>query len=315
MFQDNNLVLGHFLEDVARRMEGFSKSGDVLNFRCPICGDSKTNKSKRRAYIYQRDGKWFFHCHNSCGCSLGSTWLKRNYPGDYDKYIQDVIQGSSFKFGEEIKASPIKRTPPRKELFKSIDSPCELSEIAVKYCEFRRIFPEVYKKFLIADSGLYKDRLIIPFYHQDGSYHFFQARALKGQSVKYLSKMGPKEMYGIDFLDKTRDYIVVEGPIDATFLDNSIALVGANVTNLKGFTGQPHFWLDFDETGLAKSKELLEMGASVFNWKKYIRETGLDLKGKMDINQLYVHLKLTGKIEFSHFNRYFTSDYFDSLDF
>lgn len=313
MFQDSNLILGQYLEDVARKQEGYSSSNGVLNFRCPICKDSKKSRSKRRAYLYQRDGKWFFHCHNICGAMLGSYWLKTHFPDSYTQYISSVIQGAP-----EMTQVPFTRKtpePPKSNYFVPINEGTgELFELAKGYCEKRKLLKSVWSKFLVADRGIYKDRLIIPFYRKGGSYEFFQGRALKGQEPKYLSKSGAKEFYNMDFLDKTVDYVVLEGPLDASFVRNSIALVGANLTQstLKIFTGPCHFWLDNDETGKLKSKKLLEMGYSVFNWKKFTKATGFDGK---DVNDLYVKLGKSGSLSYREMAEYFTSSLYDSLEF
>lgn len=313
MFQDSNLILGQYLEDVARNQEGYSNSNGVLNFRCPICKDSKRSKSKRRAYLYQRDGKWFFHCHNICGAMSGSYWLKTHFPDHYTQYISAVIQGDP-----ELTQVPFKKKPPeppKNNYFIPINEGSgEIFELAKVYCEKRKLLKSVWSKFLVADKGIYRDRLIIPFYRKNGSYDFFQGRSLKGQEPKYLSKAGGKEFYNIDFLDKGVDYVILEGPLDASLVDNSIALVGANLTQvtLKQFTGPCHFWLDNDETGLLKSKELLEMGYSVFNWKKFIKATGF--KGK-DVNDLYIQMGYSGTLKYGEFSGYFTNSLYDALEF
>ena len=55
---------------VSSRLEKFKRKGSNLyNFRCPICGDSENNQNKARGYIYQKEGKMMFHCHN-CNASL-----------------------------------------------------------------------------------------------------------------------------------------------------------------------------------------------------------------------------------------------------
>lgn len=314
MFQDSQLILGTHLEDVARRMEGYSKSGGVLNFRCPICGDSKKNLSKKRAYIYTRENKWFFHCHNTCGCYSGSRWLKENFPEDYRRYVEDVIRGD-FKIGDAPPPPPPSPRRTQVDSFSPINSDSDLAKEALSYCKKRRIFPEVYNKFMVAENGIYRNRLIIPFYKKDGSYPFFQGRLLRGEGVKYLSKLGKKMMYGEDWLDRGLPHIVVEGPIDATFISNSVGLVGVGVDSFDR-NRNTHFWLDYDETGLDKAKELLKVGASVFNWKKFLASNRISVDGgKMDINDLVIKMDLRNKIIYDDFKEYFTSDFYDQFNF
>ena len=42
------------------------KTNNLFNFRCPFCGDSQKNKLKARGYIYAKESKYSFKCHN-CG--------------------------------------------------------------------------------------------------------------------------------------------------------------------------------------------------------------------------------------------------------
>ena len=51
--------------------------GKSYNFRCPICGDSKKNKSKTRGYLYAVKANTNFKCHN-CGASMSLTTFERS---------------------------------------------------------------------------------------------------------------------------------------------------------------------------------------------------------------------------------------------
>ena len=54
---------------VSSSLERFKwKSKNVANCRCPICGDSTTNKTKARGYFFESNNNYFFKCHN-CGAS------------------------------------------------------------------------------------------------------------------------------------------------------------------------------------------------------------------------------------------------------
>ena len=52
---------------ISSRLRNFKrKSNNLYNSSCPICGDSQKVKSKARGYIYDKNGKGIYHCHN-CG--------------------------------------------------------------------------------------------------------------------------------------------------------------------------------------------------------------------------------------------------------
>ena len=57
----------NYISKLQPRLQQFKKKRDYLfNFRCPVCGDSKKNKTKARAYLYRVKTDMFFKCHN-CG--------------------------------------------------------------------------------------------------------------------------------------------------------------------------------------------------------------------------------------------------------
>lgn len=69
------------------RLQKFKRKSPVLyNFRCPLCGDSSKNRNKARAYFFQRDGAFWFHCHN---CLSGNTTILTKEYGIVE--IKDVL--------------------------------------------------------------------------------------------------------------------------------------------------------------------------------------------------------------------------------
>ena len=73
------------------RLRNFKRKGnDQWNFSCPYCGDSKKEKSKARGYIFQKNGKLRFFCHN---CSIPNIdipkLIKHLDPSMYDEYVKE----------------------------------------------------------------------------------------------------------------------------------------------------------------------------------------------------------------------------------
>ena len=46
------------------------KKNNLINFSCPICGDSEKDKLKARGYIYEKQNKYQYKCHN---CNVGMS--------------------------------------------------------------------------------------------------------------------------------------------------------------------------------------------------------------------------------------------------
>ena len=114
--------------------------------------------------------------------------------------------------------------------------------------------------YFVATEGKYKDRLIIPFRNEDSEIFYFQARALKNQTPKYLNPIGGIKPSDILYpFDESQSYVVVcEGPLDAISLQlegvNATCTMGCVVSDtqasiLRDFGGKIILGYDNDEAG------------------------------------------------------------------
>jgi transcription elongation factor Elf1 len=239
---------------ISSRLDKFAKKKEGLyNFRCPYCGDSQRTKSKTRGYIYQLKNDHNFKCHN-CGTSRTFT----NFLKDMDTVLYDQYVMERYKEGTTGKRSQTK-TPEfnfEKPIFskKAFDLPtiAELNKehSARKYLEDRKIpnnylrelyFCEKFKEWTNTQKHTFDEvekdepRIIIPLINK-GEIFGFQGRSLnKNSKVKYitiiLNDTHPK-IYNLDKPDYDKTVYVVEGPFDSMFLDNSIAMVGADINKM-----------------------------------------------------------------------------------
>jgi len=90
-----------YIQLVSASLENFKNKGNgVYNMRCPFCGDSQTNKSKARGYIFQKENKPIFKCHN---CGQGATlnnFIKHVNPSLAKEYALE-------RFGTKERRKPI----------------------------------------------------------------------------------------------------------------------------------------------------------------------------------------------------------------
>lgn len=243
---------------VSARLEKFKRKGSNLyNFRCPICGDSENNQNKARGYIYQKDGKMMFHCHN-CGATMGiPNFIKMLDINLYNEYQLEKLadrktpeQDDYEKFVEKMRKPVYMSSGPLKGLKKvsqlSPDHP-------IKKFVVERKIPNVYHAKLFAcpnfmhftnnlvpnkfpATALARDetRLLIPFLDSNKSVHAYQGRTLGASGLKYitivLNQSVPK-LYGLDTCDRNRTIPVLEGPIDSMFVPNSIATAGGDLVS------------------------------------------------------------------------------------
>lgn len=83
------------------------------------------------------------------------------------------------------------------------------------------------------DSQLKMDepRLVFPFIDERGRVFGVTGRSFKKNSLRYITIMFDDEhakIYGLNRVNKNKKVYVVEGPIDSFFLNNAIALAGAD---------------------------------------------------------------------------------------
>lgn len=82
---------------------------DVVNIRCPLCGDSVRDSSKKRGYFGFHDGTWKYQCYHaygdiSCGMYSMEDFIRgvRQLHSDFDS-IQWGDQIDMFKYEHILK--------------------------------------------------------------------------------------------------------------------------------------------------------------------------------------------------------------------
>ena len=227
---------------VSPRLEKFKKVRDSLfNFRCPYCGDSLKFRNKARGYFYKKKNDFLYKCHN---CGKGTTFGKVLELIDLDTYKQYVME--RYKDSSPTLHEPeFKFEAPK---FKKKDSKLEtLTPInklngdhpARQFVESRQLPEEFYSDLYLCpkffkwskiQSQQEHPRLVIPFRDETGEVFAAQGRAFGKEVPKYLTiKFDDKpKIFGLDRVDFTRRFYVVEGPIDSMFVDNCLAVAGAD---------------------------------------------------------------------------------------
>jgi hypothetical protein len=249
-----------YIGRLSTRLDQFKKvRRDVWNARCPICGDSKKKKYKKRFYIFLNKGKYFTKCHNCSDANYEfSFFLKIYHPDLYKEYLIDKLpQKTSLK---KNRFKHIKDIIPKKIRCKGFDygSLKRFDKLDIKH--FARIYAE--KRKIPLDSIYYADqfstfinrldiehyklsyinshepRMIIPFYREDGLSTVFQARSFsKTEGLRYITiKEDEQEskIFGLDRIDKSKPVYCVEGPIDSLMIPNCIAMSGIATQLPKG---------------------------------------------------------------------------------
>lgn len=249
-----------FLYRIQNDLKMFKKvNTDLYNFRCPFCGDSKTNDYKARGYLYTFDGAdgLLFKCHN-CGCNHSFRDLLKVVN---DTVYRDYTFGK-FKEKQKLKGKEVEE--PNLNIFKAkrkviptyeddilsrairIDKLCP-SHACIAYCRARKIPDSMYPFLYYTDDfrgfvnafkpdkfkqDFKEERLIIPYFDKHGRCYALQGRALdKDNPIRYFTikvDENSNRIYGMDRVDFSKPILVTEGPIDSMFLPNCLAVSGAS---------------------------------------------------------------------------------------
>jgi hypothetical protein len=295
-----------YINLLSSNLRNFKRKKDYLyNFSCPYCGDSSKNKNKARGYFYRQKNDMFFKCHN---CSIGKTlanFLKDNNKLLYDQYLME-----RYKSGLTGKNTPVPNPKFEFEkpkfthtIFSNLPTILDLDENhhAKKYLKSRRI-PEKFlsklyyaEKFFewsssfesnYANSEKDEDRIVIPFFSENKEIYGYQGRSLNPKSnLRYITKTlnsNYPKVYGLDTINKTKTVYITEGPFDSMFLDNAIAMGGADV-NVSNILDKSKIVMIFDNE--PRNTEIINrMEKTIFN-NYSIVIWPIDLKYK-DINDI-----------------------------
>jgi hypothetical protein len=246
-----------YVQLLSPRFERIQRKHDYLfACRCPLCGDSKKNKSKMRGYIYRKGNDLFYKCHNcSAGMSVGNL-VKQLDAGLYKEYIMERYRAG--EMGNANYQKPTFQIPPPR--FGTIESGtyenaerCDKlpeAHFCIQYLERRKLPQEYYKLLYYTDNyeqfvtevypnhgkELTKDkRLVIPFYDKYNALIAVSGRALEKSDYKLryvtvrTNESEDKLIFGMDRIDLNQTIHIVEGPLDSLFLNNCLAAGDANL--------------------------------------------------------------------------------------
>lgn len=275
------------------------KTSDLWNFSCYSCGDSKTDKRKARGYVYRVQNKLLYRCHN---CGIGTTLgvvLKSLDEGLYKEFLTEKFKDEKSFTSEAPKQ--IKTIRPDVDYTDQLNLcvRASMSEISLEFLRKRQIpqkyidklyFTEYFEKFVntispgkFPDINIKKPRIVIPFLCTEGKLHALQARSLvkddKQRYITIITNENKPKIFGLNKVNTEKEVVIVEGPFDSMFLDNSLAMAGADVNMKEINISQPVYCYDNEP----RSKEILNRisnkinnGDKVVIWPDSIKEKDIN---------------------------------------
>ena len=316
-----NHIDSKFINLISPKLQKFKRvKSDLYNFRCPICGDSKKNKSKMRGYLYAMKADVNFKCHN-CGASMTfSSFIKHLDPVIHKQYVFE-----RFKQGTTGRATVVEEpkfhfeTPKFKtkiKLPKASENPSADGYLTARKLDSTQFYyAEQFKKFVntlkptFEDTKYDEERIIIPLYYEKNLIGL-QGRSLGPSKVKYITVMlnddAPK-IYGLDNIRKDAPVYITEGPFDSTFIRNSIAMCGADANVDRWGISSPVWIYDNEPRNIEIVRRIgntIDSGDSIVIWPNNIDDkdindmvmSGLDVQSVIESN---TYSGLEAKLKFN----------------
>ena len=296
-----------YIGTLSVRLDKFVRKGDfTYNFRCPICGDSQTNRNKARGYIFAQKGGLFYKCHNcAVSISLGSL-IKAVDPNLYKEYcLERYKEGETGRKAHKDHGFVFKpvvfgsnKTDNLKGVLTSLSKLSDTHE-AVVYARSRKIPEDKLKTLYYVDnvqklkvfSPEYEDkivteepRIVLPFYDKDDELVGLTARGIRGEKLRYIVmkiKDDSPMIFNMNDIDITQTIFVTEGPIDSLFLPNAVAVGNANLKYVLNHLPKDKLVLIYDNE--PRNKEIvreicdaIDVDANVVIWPKSFKEKDIN---------------------------------------
>lgn len=297
-----------YLSLISNRLPLFKRKDDHLyNCRCIICGDSSKNKRKSRGYFFQYKTELRYKCHN-CDSSMSFGNFLKDLDGQlYSQYsLEKYTEGAPIKVSntvpELVFTEPQFKTQEERLLDKLLDRLDTLPEDneAVAFAIKRNIPKEKFKQLYYIQNvkdiaqlnSSYKEsirteepRLVLPFYDGNGQLSGVTCRALRGETLRYITvkvKDNTPLIFGLNEINTKKTIYVVEGPIDSLFIDNCIAVSGTSFGKIDSLDINPeNMVLIFDNQ--PRNKEVckiieknIDQGYNVVIWPQIIEEKDIN---------------------------------------
>ena len=322
-----DIIDSKYIGLVSSRLEKFKRvKPNLYNFRCPICGDSQKHKNKARGYFYQVKVNTNFKCHN-CGASLSfNNFLKQIDPTLHKQYTLEKFK-EGFAGGNNFVVEEPKFNFKKPVFKKTLDLP-KASEVKIarEYLENRKLdatkfyFAAKFKEWTNTQKqtfdtiGRDESRIIIPMYDEDKTLIGFQGRSLGPNSVKYITVMikddAPK-IYGLDKIDNEKPIYIIEGPFDATLVQNGVAMCGSDL-DIRSFGWSNYIYVYDNEPRnreiVNRIAKTIDRGDKVVIWPTSVEEKDINdmvIGGQniMSVLESNTYSGLQAKVKFNNWKK------------
>lgn len=229
---------------VFKTLEKYLNAGDVsskdsASFFCPFCNHRKKKLNIQLNHNSENFGNWHCWVCNAGGLYVHTLLKKIGVNNEIVKSVKKYIEVELLKtcYGNENE-SQLKNTLILPKEFISLSQKNNTPDFknAIYYLKKRKIgiFDIVRYNIGYCETGLYKQRIVIPSYDEKGFLNFFSARSyINDESKKYMGAEVEKDFIGFElFINWNEPITLLEGAFDAiAFRRNAIPLFGTIIPN------------------------------------------------------------------------------------
>lgn len=269
---------------------------------CPICREGKSWLKKRR--LYYIPGRNNIFCHNCGWTGTAYKWVKEVTGLTYNEIMLDSLNYETFDCNNPTSVN-VEKVPEQPTLPGDCINLFDAQQVnfyknndvvvkAVDYIKHRKLDVAANKPdalYLCFDREQktgHDKRIVIPFVDHANKIVFYQSRSFLQDPndvlPKYLSKAGgDRSLFNVNRLDASLPTVFVfEGPFNAFFCKNSVAVGGIQERSMMLFSNKQQEQIDvyckfynvvwvldsqwIDKASYLKTQKLIEMKQKVFIW-------------------------------------------------
>lgn len=250
-----------YLHLLSSQLSRFSTKGHhTFNFRCPICGDSETNKHKARGYCFAKGDVLIYKCHNCSVAIPFAALLRRVSRFMYDQYVMEAMQeqAQTSVTSEPVAQKAPEPAQPASETIPETPVGCHAISEGEPSIEPVRAFLRSRQVPVTADNRLFgtltanrwltlrvgEDKagkvcdgqpyLVQPLRLPDGTWYGAQLRMIaRKEYFTFRWSHDPLKVFGLEAWTPKKTTYITEGPIDSLFVPNAVSTCGSDL--MSGF--------------------------------------------------------------------------------
>jgi len=235
--EDSPLLL-ELLQDVLGEINSHYPNKGQISFDCPVCSydlkglDKGDGKGNFEVNYHQGVYKCWacsetYSTHGSLN-KLFLKWGNRRTKSTWELIGGDFIKKTERKY-EDV------RIPKEYTSFTKGNKLTIPYKEAYNYLRKRNISDDLIAKYSLGytTEGKYRGRIIVPSFDENEEINYFVSRSYVGHKNKYKNPEAEKDkiIFNEHLINWEEDVYLVEGVFDMFFIDNSIPVLGKNVSD------------------------------------------------------------------------------------